>query len=91
MTYKGMIFHDLRCTAVRNVVAAGVPEKVAQTITGHRTRNPFDRYHIVSRKDASDAGKKIADFHSPRVRGQFGDNLQKAKQEVTLTDYFSIT
>jgi integrase len=86
MTYKGMIFHDLRRTAVRNLVAAGVPEKVAQTITGHRTRSTFDRYHIVSNRDVLDAGKKLADFHSPKVRGQFGDNLQKAEQVSALTN-----
>jgi hypothetical protein len=69
MTYKGMIFHDLRRTAVRNLVAAGVPEKVAQTITGHRTRSAFDRYHIVSQKDVSEAGRKLAIFHGENVRG----------------------
>jgi integrase len=86
MTYKGMIFHDLRRTAVRNLVAAGVPEKVAQTITGHRTRSTFDRYHIVSQKDVSEAGRKLAIFHGEKVRGQFGDNLQSASEVRELTN-----
>jgi integrase len=86
VTYKGMIFHDLRRTAVRNLVAAGVPEKVAQTITGHRTRSTFDRYHIVSNRDVLDAGKKLTDFHSQKVRGQFGDNLPKAEEVSALTN-----
>jgi integrase len=86
MTYKGMIFHDLRRTAVRNLVAAGVPEKVAQTITGHRTRSTFDRYHIVSQKDVSEAGRKLAIFHDAKVRGQFGDNLRGTSEESTLTN-----
>jgi integrase len=86
MTYKGMIFHDLRRTAVRNLVAAGVPEKVAQTITGHRTRSTFDRCHIVSQKDVSKAGRKLAIFHGGKVRGQFEDNLQNTEEVSALTN-----
>jgi hypothetical protein len=40
--------------------STGVPERVAMTITGHKTRAVFDRYHIVSPGDLEAAARKLA-------------------------------
>ncbi|HEX2339088.1 MAG TPA: site-specific integrase, partial [Vicinamibacterales bacterium] len=55
----GRIPHDLRRTAVRNLVRAGVSRSTAMALVGHRTESVFERYNITSGDDLRDAARRL--------------------------------
>ena len=61
---EGFVFHDLRHTFNTYMRKAGVPESVIMSITGHSTREMFDRYNTIDTEDAKQAINQFGKYLS---------------------------
>lgn len=52
--------HDFRRTAARNLVDAGIDQKTARLLTGHKTNHVFERYLIRNTSDLAHAVSRLA-------------------------------
>ena len=60
--YRGLTIHELRRSAVRNSIRAGVCDDVAMTSGGHKTRAVFSRYNITDGADVREALIKVGQY-----------------------------
>jgi integrase len=64
----------LRRTAVRNMIRAGVPEKVAMQISGHKTASMLWRCNITDARDIKEAGQGLRSTSKAKEAERYGLN-----------------
>lgn len=66
--YEGLLFHDLRRTAARNLRRRRNGESVVMKIGGWKTASVFRRYDIVDPSDLADAAASLIESPSNSVK-----------------------
>jgi integrase len=62
--------YDLRRSAIRNLIHAGVPELTAMKISGHKSRETFRRYAIEDTSEIAAAIERVGAYVTPRMKGR---------------------
>src|SRR5262249_25642508 len=62
----GLLFHDLRRSAARNLIRSGVPEQVVMDLGGWRARSVLARYNVTSARDLADALERVTRYVAER-------------------------
>jgi integrase len=63
------LFHDLRRTAVTNMIDAGFSESDAMDVSGHKTTSVFRRYQIKSKERTKKLGERLEEFNKGKKAG----------------------
>jgi len=67
---NAVLFHDLRRTAVTNMIEAGIPPEKAKDVSGHLTMSVFERYNIITaakaRASVKATGEVLAKWHDEK-------------------------
>ncbi len=88
----GILIHDLRRSAVRNMEQAEVSRSVAMKLTGHKTESVYRRYAIVSAADLEEAARRLAGIPSgsvtvlSRSAGAAGKGVSQLREEMVGRD-----
>jgi len=75
----GFIFHDLPHSFNTHMRKAGIQESVIMAITGHSTREMFDRYNTVDEEDTRKAIDKLQGYF--QNSDQSNDQNQKVENQ----------
>ena len=79
----GRVFHALRRSSIRDRIRNGVHERVAMSISGHKTRSVFDLYNITNVKDMRDALLKTEKYQDQRrTEGKTVVSIQQGKMTI---------
>lgn len=64
----GLLFHDLRRSAIIDMDRRNVPRRVIQDLVGHKNPEMFNRYRIVGKADLDNA-RELMDADPSRENG----------------------